>query len=182
MTPIQQPAWWADRVAIPVLFTFFGAALGFGFGRLKDWLDDRKTQKAFLKAVRIEMESIRGRLQGTLNEATEYREKLAAGQHEVFHPVTSFQTAVYTSQLGKLKNLCDLRVFEVVQFYDKLSNLERIKSYLASASFDLRKLTDQDAGREGPLIALYSSALNEAIRRINDLLPIADHLILKLPQ
>jgi hypothetical protein len=185
MAPASIPSlpipWWLDHLLVPIVFTFFGALLGFGFGRLKEWLDDRKTRGAFLRAARVELLTIRGHLEGTLNDATEYKESLERGERRVLYLVTNFQTTVYTSQLGKLKDVSDPRVFEVLQFYDKLSNLQRIKSHQTSASFDLAKLTEQDLQKEGPLVTLYSSGLNEVIKRINELLPAADSLVAKLP-
>jgi len=185
MTPPSIPPvpipWWLDHLLVPIVFIFFGAILGFSFGRLKDWLDGRNVKEAFLRAVRVELSTIRGHLAGTLKDATEYKERLEKGDHNVLYLVTNFQTTVYTSQLGKLKDVSDPRVIEVLQFYDKLSNLERVKSHQTSASFDLTKLTEQDAQKEGPLINLYSSGLNEVIKRIKELLPAADSLIAKLP-
>jgi hypothetical protein len=173
--------WWVDHLLVPIVFIFFGAVLGFSFGRLKDRLDERKARQAFLRAVRVELSTIREHLYGTLKDATEYSERLEKGDHNVLYLVTNFQTTVYTSQLGKLKDVSDPLVFEVLQFYDKLSNLERIKSHQTSASFDLTKLTEQDAQKEGPLVTLYRSGLNEVIKRIKELLPAVESLIAKLP-
>jgi hypothetical protein len=186
MTPASVPSvpipWLLDHVVVPILFTFFGAFRGFGFGRLKDWLDERKAKKAFLRAVRVELSTIREHLEGTLKDATEYKERLERGERNVLYLVTTFQTTVYTSQLAKLKDVSDPRVFEVLQFYDKLSNLERIKSHQTSASFDLTRLTEQDVHKEGSIVSLYSSGLNEVVRRIKELLPAVESLVAKLPR
>jgi hypothetical protein len=101
MTPAPQVliSWWIDHVGVPVLFTFFGASLGFGFGRLKDWLDDRKAREAFLRAIRVEMQTIRVHLQGTLKDALEYKESLERGERKVLYLVTMFQTTVYHPSL-----------------------------------------------------------------------------------
>ncbi len=179
--PQDQIPWWVDRFAVPVFFTFFGVLLGFAFGRLKDWLDEHKAKESFLRSVRVELLTIRDHLQGTLKNATENIESLKKGNRNVVYLVTSFHTSVYTSQLSKLRDLSDPRVFEIARFYDDLSNLEKIKSHHSSASFDLTRLTEQDTPKEGPLVGLYTSALNEIVRRIEGLLPAANTRIAILP-
>ncbi len=133
-----------DHVAVPILFTFFGALLGFGFGRLKDWLDDRKARKAFLNAIRVELSTLRGHLEGTLKDATENKDCLDKGERKVGHLATAFLTTIYSSQLAKLKDLSDPLVFEVIRFYGNLSNLQTVKSHLTRASFDLATLTETE--------------------------------------
>ena len=101
----------------------------------------------------------------------------------MIHLATVFQTSVYGTQLGKLRDVSDPLILEVIRFYDKLSNVERIKSHLTANSFELRKLTgaSEDNRTEGPLVSLYISALDEVIKRISDLIPQAESLIALLP-
>jgi hypothetical protein len=182
--PSELAPWWLDRIVVPVFYTFFGASLGFGFGRLKDWLDARIARRTFLKAVRVELSTIHRHLEGTLRDTTEVKECLERGERRVLHLATTFQTAIYASQLGKLRDVSDPLLIDVIQFYDKLSNLERIKSRLISQSLDLTRLTENfdDALKEGPMVSLYSSGLDEVIKRINDLLPTAQSLVIGLPE
>lgn len=186
MTPAQacsaQVPYWLDHVAVPIIFTFFGALLGFAFGRLRDWIEDRKTKTAFLKAIRIELSTIRENLKGSLKDTLENKEQFEKGEHKVIHAVTAFLTTVYSSQLGKLKDVSDPRVIDAIRFYGNLSNLERVRSYFASASFDLVRLTENEAAKEAGIIVVYGSALNEVIKRMTDLLPDVDSLIEKLPK
>jgi hypothetical protein len=177
------PPTWASLVA-PAFYTLFGAGLGFGFGRLTDWLDNRQAKTAFLKAIRVELLTIRGHLEGTLKDATTVEELIKKGGRQVLHLATAFQTAVYDSQLGKLKDVSDPLVIEVIQFYAKLSNVERVKSHSTSLSFDLRRLADtkEDAVKEGPIVGFYLSSLQEVIARIRDLIQAVDGLISKLPR
>ena len=73
---------------------------------------------------------------------------------------------------------------EVIRFYDQLSNLERVKNHISRRSFELAVLTGSsgDKEKEQPLAQDYISSLDEAIKRINQLLQAADSLISKLPQ
>jgi hypothetical protein len=177
----EHAPWWLTHIAGPILFTSFGAALGLVLGRLKDWLDDRKSKKVFLKAIRVELSVARGHLEGTLKDATEARDKLHQQEYVALHLATVFQTGIYSSQIGKLKDVFDPLVIEIIQFYDRLSNLERIKSRLTVVSFDLTTGVKDDADREGTA-EHYRNTLDEVIKRIDLLLPAADALVSGLPE
>ena len=180
-----QIPWWLDHVATPAILVLFGAVAGFGSGRINDWLNARKVKKGFLRAIRIELSTLRQHLEGTLKDATENRDDLVQkGTRKVLHLATSFQTGVYTCQLGKLRDVSDPLVLEIIRFYDQLSNLERVKNHAAARSFELGVLTgsNADKAREQPLAQAYISSLDEVIKRITQLLPEADSLINKLPQ
>jgi len=180
-TSAQVP-WWLDHIAVPVLFTFFGAVLGFVLGRLKDWLDDRQTRNIFLKAIHVELSVVRKHLEGTLQDATNVRDELDKGVPVALHLGAVFQTGIYSSQVGKLKQVFDPTVIEVIQFYDKLANLERIKSRLTVVSFELTTGAKGDADAEMAMAAHYCTTLDEVIKRLNQLLPEVEALIRKLPE
>jgi hypothetical protein len=178
-----QIPWWFDR-AKPVVLLLVGTMLGFGAGRINDWWNARRTKKAFLRAIRVELSTLRQHLAGTLKDATETREDLREkGMRKALYLATSFQTGVYTCQLGKLRDVFDPLVLEVIRFYDQLSNLERVKNHITSRSFDLAALTGStmDKEKEPPLAQDYISSLEEAIKRINKLLLESDSLMNKLP-
>lgn len=169
---------------MPTFFLLVGAAGGFASGRLKDRLDARIVKQAFLRAIRVELTTLRKHLEGTLKDATEVQDLLQKGVRKALHLATSFQIGVYTSQLGKLRDISDPLVLEVIRFYDQLSNLERVKNHTAARSFELTALTKskEDTEREQPIALAYASSLEEVIKRINQLLPAADSLLSKLPQ
>lgn len=159
--------------------------LGFGAGRINDWWNARRIKKAFLRAIRVELSTLRQHLAGTLKDATEAREDLREkGMRKALYLATSFQTGVYTCQLGKLRDVFDPLVLEVIRLYDQLSNLERVKNHITRRSFDLAALTGStmDNEKESPLAQDYMSSLDEVIKRINTLLLESDGLIKKLPQ
>jgi hypothetical protein len=175
-SPAQVPLW------LPILYTAFGAFLGFVLTRLKDWLDERKMQRRFFAAVRAELIQMNEHLEGTLRDATENKENLDKGERRALHLLTKFQRGVYDSQIGKLNDVSDQHVIEIVQFYDKLSNLESVKARFTSISFDLTSLTEtqDDNRREGPLVMQYRVALDEIIKRINELRPVLLRLIAEI--
>jgi hypothetical protein len=180
-----QIPWWFDRVATPAILLLVGTALGFGAGRINDWWNARRMKKAFLRAIRVELSTLRQHLAGTLKDATEAKEDLLEkGIRKALYLATSFQTGVYTCQLGKLRDVFDPVVLEVIRFYDQLSNLERVKNQISRRSFELAVLTGSNADKEKeqPLAQDYICSLDEAIRRINTLLLESEGLISKLPQ
>jgi len=178
--PVQVP-WWIEHILSPGLFILLGASLGFALGRLKDSLDDRSTRKMFLKAVRVELSTMRTHLEGTLKDATETQGKLDKGAHEALQLATVFQTGVFSSQIGKLKRVFDPLVIDVIHFYDKVANLERIKSRLTTVAFELG--SGAVGGERAGAVALqYRGTLVELIRRINLLLPEVSALIDRLPE
>ncbi len=178
MPCVVSTPWWLDRVVVPISFTLVGALLGFASGRLKDWLDDRKAKNIFLRAIRVELSALRDHMDGTLKDATEARDELNRGIPVALHLSTVFQTGIYSSQVGKLRDILDSLVIEVIQFYDKLANLERVKSRVTEVSFDLATNT---AGDSDATAIHYRDTLDEVIKRIGKLLPEADGLIGKLP-
>jgi len=172
-SPAQASSW------LPIVYTAFGAFLGFILTRWKDWLDERKMQKRFFAAVHAELIQMNEHFEGTLRDATENEEKLDKGERRALHLLTKFQRGVYDSQIGKLKDVSDQLLIEIIQFYDKLSNLESVKARFTSISFDLTSLTEtqDDNPREGPLVMQYRVALDEIIKRINELRPVLLRLI-----
>lgn len=181
-TSAEQIPWWFDHLAVPILFTLFGAFLGFALGRLNNWLDNRRAKKAFLAAIRAEALLLREHLAGTLRDATENRAKLDSGQKVALHLATAFLTTVYSSQLGKISDLDDPVLIEIVRLYGDLSNLERVKSHLMETSSMLTTLGDDvDPGRLGALGSHYRSTLDEVINRVEKLLSKVDELLPKLP-
>ncbi len=125
-----QISWWLDHVATPAILVLFGAVVGFGSGRINDWRNAQKVKKAFLRAIRVELSTLRQHLAGTVKDATEARDLLQKGERRTLHLATAFQTGVYTCQLGKLRDVFDPIVLEVISFYDQLSNLERVKNHI----------------------------------------------------
>jgi hypothetical protein len=173
----DQVSWW-----LPALYTTFGACLGFILARLQSWLEKRETRKSFLKGVRAELTTIHEHLKGTLKNATEYKELFDKGARSLLYLPTEFQRGIFDSQVGKLKTVADPLVIEIIQFYDKVSNLEKVKAHFTSVAFDLTGLPTEpkENDQTAPLVAKYYSALNEIIKRINELLPIVSGLLAKL--
>ena len=181
----EQTPWLVEHVAVPAIFLLLGALLGFVAGQIKDYFDSRRIKKSFLKAIRIELTTLRKHLDGTLKDVTEVLDGLRQkGARKALHLSPKFQVGVYTSQLARLRDVSDSVVLEIIRFYDQLSNLEIVKAHVTARSFELSALTESngDIEKENPIGSDYVSSLEEVKRRINQLIPAADELISKLPQ
>jgi hypothetical protein len=174
--------WWLDHVLVPVGFTLFGAALGFAIGRFGNWLDARRNKHSFLRAIRVELSTVHGHLEGTLKDATDNRAILDRGQKIALHLATNFHTTVFSSQLGKLNDVTDPLVLEVIKIYADLSNLERVKARMLSASENLTTWGSGDPNRLDALAFHYRSTLEQVIRRIEKMLPQLTLLLPRLPE
>lgn len=67
----DQTPWLVEHVAVPAIFVLLGALLGFVAGQIKDYFDSRRIKRSFLKAIRIELTTLRKHLEGTLKDVTE---------------------------------------------------------------------------------------------------------------
>lgn len=185
MTPCAQSGWLLEHVAAPAFFVVLGTVLGFATGQMKDYVDSRRVKRAFLKAISIELSTLRMHLEGTLNEVTkvldDFKQK---GIRKALHLSPKFQTGVYTSQLARLRDVSDSFILEIIRFYDQLSNLEIAKAHATARSFELSVLTGSNEGieRENAIADDYVSSLEEVSRRIKQLIPVANGLIKKLPK
>lgn len=91
----EQIPWGLDHIVIPAILLVVGTGLGFGAGRINDWLDARIVKRAFLRAIRVELSTLQKHLDGTLKDATEERELPQKGVRKALHLGTVFQTGVY---------------------------------------------------------------------------------------
>lgn len=167
---------------MPALFTALGAGLGLAAGWVKESVDDRRAKKAFLKAIRVELLEMHRHMAGTLREASDVLEAIDAGFPQALHLGAAFQTGIYTCQIARLRQVFDPIVIEVIQFYDRLANIERIKSHLMAASLELVTEAKEKIRVDDARAVHYRNTLREVIRRLEQMLPAAEELIRKLPQ
>ncbi len=139
-----QPQWWVSGLVIPAFFTVLGAVVGFFFGQVKDWLQERHNRDAFLEAVGIELRFIKTNLE----DAGKYAEILVVKlQVTGYAPqiIPKWGTTVFDTQLGKLGNLADKLVAETVQVYALVGQIGRIIGFVNDHS---REYVTANAGNE----------------------------------
>jgi hypothetical protein len=119
-----QPSWFHE-ILIPAFFTFFGAVLGFFASQVRDAWNARRAKKSFLLAVGMELDALDAQLDASLREVSSSEERVkAGGTGASFAGV--LRTSVFTGQIGKLRDVDDPTMIEIIHFYSDIGTLERI--------------------------------------------------------
>jgi hypothetical protein len=107
----------------PAFFTVLGAVLGFFASYLRDECKAGRAKKSFLRAVGMELDALGDQLDASLNEVQGALQRVQSGGTG---PQFSFalRTSVYSSQVGKVQDIDDPLLIEVVHFYSDLGTLE----------------------------------------------------------
>jgi hypothetical protein len=100
--PANQMPWWVEHLVVPVAFTLLGAVLGFFLGRINQRLDARKSKKNFLKAIGVELRSLRDHLKLTKSTADGALADFVNGKSELVNFTDSYQMTIFSTQFGKL--------------------------------------------------------------------------------
>ena len=135
----QQLPWWADHLVIPIMFVLLGAGIGFGVGQLTGWLERRRTKRAFLRAIRLELQSLQEQLQATLDELEGSKERLQRGVPAPPEIIGAIRNTVFTSQLGRISDLSDPLIIDIVKLYSDLSILTQFVEVLNRHGRELSK-------------------------------------------
>jgi hypothetical protein len=155
---------WLSGFAIPILFTFFGAVLGFCASEFHDYLQARRTKKAFLQAVRTELGALTTQLDDW-HYGTMIQQGNVAGNAQTGPTLRkSFGKAVYTSQLGKLRDLNDSLLLEIAQVYSSLSTLESFIEGVNEISSEFNR-ADIFSGQQNRVRPRLTKALTELVEQ-----------------
>lgn len=114
--------WWVTAIVLPSVFLVLGALIGFMGTWVRDKVDARRARNAFLRAIRRELESLERQLDGAVAELEDSKQKMEASWH-VPQFVLTLRTTVYSSQLGKLRDVADPLLLEIVEVYSEISSL-----------------------------------------------------------
>lgn len=169
---------WLCSIATPAFFTFFGAVLGFLFAELKDRWRAHRTRAAFLKAVAIELGTIKKELQEAATSAEIFAQRV---QESGYAPqlIPKWGTTVFDTQLGKLLDVADDVVFRTIKVYAAIGRIERIIVFVNDNS---RDFVGARAGNEkADAQSRLRSALLVARDEANLALPSIDALLQELP-
>jgi hypothetical protein len=113
------------ELVIPAIFILFGAALGFVGSQIADWLKAKRDKRAFLRAVGMELDALRDQLDEWGREVKDSLESVNGGSPTGPQYSAILQTIVFTSQLGKLRDVDDSLLADVILFYSELGVLEQ---------------------------------------------------------
>jgi hypothetical protein len=141
---------WLREFVIPVFFTILGAGLGFIVSEIKDDRRAKRAKSSFLRAVGMELDALATQLNASLREVRGSAERVATGNNgPKFAGVN--RTGVFTSQVGKLRDVDDPLVIEVIHFYSDLGNLLQIFQIVGDLGDEFTKASspsgEKDAAR-----------------------------------
>lgn len=131
--------WWVTSIVLPSVFLLLGALIGFAGTWVRDQLEARRARRAFLRAIRRELASLEGQIEQAIAELEDSMRKMEGSRH-VPQFTLGFRTTVYTSQLGKLRDIADPLLLEIVEVYSDISSLTGVVDLLNQHSVEALKL------------------------------------------
>jgi len=117
---------WLREFLVPVFFTLIGAVIGFVASQIRDYFQAKRAKQSFVRAIGMELDALGNQLDASLLEVTASRERIESRGSTGPQIAAAFRTIVFTSQLGKLRDVDDALMIEIVHFYSDLATLERI--------------------------------------------------------
>lgn len=116
---------WLREIGIPAFFTLLGAALGFFASHVQDERKAIRAKDSFKRAIGMELDALGDQLDASLHEVKATKDRVQArGVGPRF--AASLRTSVFSSQIGKLRDVDDSLMLETIHFYSDLGTLEQI--------------------------------------------------------
>jgi len=122
---------WLREVGIPAFFVVLGATLGFlasyFLEKQKARREERQAKQAkasFLRAIGMELDALGDQLDASLHEVQESIERAKSGTGPQI--AATLRTSVFTTQLGKVRDVDDALMIQVIHFYSDLGTLQEI--------------------------------------------------------
>jgi hypothetical protein len=175
----QPLPWWVERLVIPVIFALVGAGIGFGAGQVTAWLERRRTKRTFLRAIRLELLGLREQLQASLDEVEASKERLQRNIATPPHLVGTIRNTVFNSQLGRISDLSDPLIIEIIKLYSDLPVLLQIIGALNQHSMELSK--DDGSAQQAQRIRAVLSIVIALSVQFNGFLTRIHGLVERLP-
>jgi len=116
---------WLHELAIPALFTLLGAGIGFFTGELRDDRKAKRDKRAFLQAIGMELDALGKQLDASLHEVRDSTDRVRGNSQTGPQFAAALRTSVFTSQIGKLRDVGDPLLIEIIHFYSDLGTLEK---------------------------------------------------------
>jgi hypothetical protein len=130
---------WLRELVVPAFFTVVGAAVGFVASQIRDeWLAKR-SKKSFLIAIRIELDSLNDQFTGSLTGVRDSAQKISGGGGPAPSFATAWRRAVFTTQVGKLRDVADTLLIEIIHFYSDLASVDSLVEKVNEVSGDFNR-------------------------------------------
>jgi hypothetical protein len=120
----EQSFSWLREFVVPAFFTLLGSGIAFVFGHFYHDLKAKRAKDSFLVAVGMELDALDDQLDASLDQVKDAADRFRGGKPPQFAP--TFRTTIFTSQVGKLRDVDDPLLIEVAHFYSDFGTLERI--------------------------------------------------------
>lgn len=117
---------WLREFAIPVFFTLFGAILGYIATVIRDERKAKRDKQPFLRAIGMELDALSSQLDASLLEVESSTGRVMGGSPTGPQFAWALRTSVFSSQLGKLRDVDDPLMVKVIHFYSDLGTLQHI--------------------------------------------------------
>jgi hypothetical protein len=182
--PAEHHFSWLHEIAIPVLFTLFGAGLGFITGELRDGRKAKRDKKAFLRAVGMELDALGNQLSEWNRTVKDSLQRVRGGSPTGPQLGAVLQTTVFTTQLSKLRDVNDSLLAEVILFYSELGVVEQSIKFVNDISVEFSRADSFQKAKEEVRPRLIStlrvteeqiSATGEKLLRLRAKLPAVGH-------
>ncbi len=133
---------WLREFLFPALFVILGAVLGalltYFTSRLSDDRKANRAKESFLRAIGMELDELSDQLDASLQEvmgSTARVERGGTGPQFA----AALRTSVFTSQIGKLRDVDDPLAVEVIHFYSDLGTLQQIFESVNEQAVELNR-------------------------------------------
>jgi hypothetical protein len=117
---------WLREFVVPVFFTLFGASLGYIATLVRDERKARRDKRAFLRAIGMELDALSAQLDASLSEVKASTDRVQGGALTGPQFAAVLRTAVFTSQVAKLRDVDDPLLISVIHYYSDLGRLQYI--------------------------------------------------------
>jgi hypothetical protein len=116
---------WLRELVIPAFFTLLGAVVTYVVTIVRDDREAKRLRGAFLRAVDMELTALSKQLDASFEEVSESLERVKTqGTGPQF--AASLRTAVFSGQIGKVRNVDDKLMIEVIHFYSDLGTIQQV--------------------------------------------------------
>jgi hypothetical protein len=110
---------------VPVIFILLGSVIGFIASQFGDDWKAKQAKKSFLSAIGMELIALSEQLDAWMLTVT--LSKITLAQRGVAPKfVGTLQTTVFTNQIGKIRDMDDESVIDVIRFYSELGALQQM--------------------------------------------------------
>jgi hypothetical protein len=151
---------WLHELVFPLVFTVAGAGIGFFASQIRDDQNAKRAKISFLRAVGMELAELSVQLADLLQNVRDSSARVTDGGTGP-HFAIAFQTSVFTSQIGKLRDLDDPLLLDAVRFYSELGSLQQF----------LEAITDQgDEYNRAPVTSIARDSARSLLARQLNLL------------